>query len=302
MSTPIDLSRLPAPDVVEEIDFEAMLAERKAGLLSLVPDDRRAEVAAALELESEPITIMLQESVYREMYLRQRVNDAARAVMLAFAMDGDLDQLAALLGVKRLEITPADPEAGTPAVMEGNTDLRYRTQLAPQGYSVAGPEGAYRSHALAAHGSVLDASATSPAPGEVLVTVLSRDGDGTPSKEVIDAVTAALRADDVRPLTDKVTVRGATIVGYEVDAVLFTFPGPDSSVVLKEAAAKLAAYVSETHRNGREVTLSGIYAALHVNGVERVKLNAPIADVEISATQAPYCRAVKITLGGVYGG
>lgn len=302
MSTPIDLSRLPAPDVVEEIDFEALLAERKAGLLSLVPDDRRADVAAALELESEPITIMLQESVYREMYLRQRVNDAARAVMLAFAMDGDLDQLAALLGVERLEITPADPETGTPAVMEGNTDLRYRTQLAPQGYSVAGPEGAYRSHALAAHGSVLDASATSPAPGEVLVTVLSRDGDGTPSEEVIEAVTAALRADDVRPLTDKVTVRGATIVGYEVDAVLFTFPGPDSSVVLKEASSKLAAYVAETHRIGREVTLSGIYAALHVNGVERVKLNAPTADVEISATQAPYCRAVKITLGGVYGG
>ncbi|WP_257828563.1 baseplate assembly protein [Burkholderia glumae] len=302
MSTPIDLSRLPAPDVVEEIDFEALLAERKAGLLSLVPDDRRADVAAALELESEPITIMLQESVYREMYLRQRVNDAARAVMLAFAMDSDLDQLAALLGVERLEITPADPETGTPAVMEGNTDLRYRTQLAPQGYSVAGPEGAYRSHALAAHGSVLDASATSPAPGEVLVTVLSRDGDGTPSNEVIDAVTAALRADDVRPLTDKVTVRGATIIGYEVDAVLFTFPGPDSSVVLKEAASKLAAYVAETHRIGREVTLSGIYAALHVNGVERVKLNAPTADVEISATQAPYCRAVKITPGGVYGG
>ncbi|KVC46420.1 baseplate assembly protein [Burkholderia pseudomultivorans] len=301
MSTPIDLSRLPAPDVVEEIDFEAMLAERKAGLLWLVPDDRRAEVAAALELESEPITIMLQESVYREMYLRQRVNDAARAVMLAFAMDGDLDQLAALLGVKRLEITPADPETGAAAVMEGNSDLRYRTQLAPQGYSVAGPEGAYRSHALAAHGSVLDASATSPAPGEVLVTVLSRDGDGTPSKEVIDAVTAALRADDVRPLTDKVTVRGAGIVGFAVDAVLFTFPGPDSSVVLKEAAARLDDYVSETHRIGREVTLSGIYAALHVNGVERVKLNAPTADIPVSATQAPYCTSVKVVPGGVYG-
>lgn len=302
MSTPIDLSRLPAPDVVEEIDFEAMLAERKAGLLSLVPDDRRADVAAALELESEPITIVLQESVYREMYLRQRVNDAGRAVMLAFAMDGDLDQLAALLGVKRLEIAPADPEAGTPAVMEQDSDLRDRTQLAPQGYSVAGPEGAYRSHARAAHGSVLDASATSPAPGEVLVTVLVREGDGTPTPEVLTAVTAALRADDVRPLTDKVTVRGAGIVGYAVDAVLYTFAGPDSSVVLKEAAKRLDKYVSETHRIGREVTLSGIYAALHVDGVERVKLNAPRADVTVSATQAPYCEAVVITPGGVYGG
>ncbi|MEX3555907.1 MAG: baseplate J/gp47 family protein [Burkholderia gladioli] len=272
-ATPIDLSRLPAPDVVETIDYEAMLAERKAGILALMPEPKRAEVAATLDMESEPLAIVLQESVYREMLLRQRVNDAARAVMLAFARNGDLDQIAVLLGVERLTIKPADPVTGSPAVMESDPELRYRTQLAPQGYSVAGPEGAYKSHALAAHGAVLDASATSPAPGEVLVTVLSRAGDGTPAQAVLDAVATALSAEDVRPLTDNVTVRGAQIVRYAIDATLYTFAGPDSSVVLKEARARIDQYVADSHRLAREVTLSGIYAALHVDGVERIKLN-----------------------------
>ncbi|WP_175784516.1 baseplate assembly protein [Burkholderia ambifaria] len=300
MTTPIDLSRLPAPNVVEVIDFEELLAERKAGLLGLVPEELKAEAAAVLEVESEPITILLQESVFREIYLRQRANDAARAVMLAYAMDGDLDQLAALLGVERQVVVPEDPETGTPAEMEGNDDLRYRTQLAPQGFSVAGPEGAYRSHALGAHGSVLDASATSPSPGVVLVTVLAREGDGTPEQEVLDAVTAALRAEDVRPLTDKVNVAGAEIVRYKVDAVIYTFPGPDSSIVMKEARTRLDAYVDETRRIGREVTLSGIYAALHVDGVERVRLISPVADVAVTRTQASYCDEISIEAGGIY--
>lgn len=298
----IDLSRLPAPNVVEEIDFESLFAERKAGFLALVPDEIRAAVAAKLELQSEPITILLQESVYREMYLRQRVNDAARALMLAFAMDGDLDQLAALLGVERLVVTPGDPDTGTDPVMESNDDLRDRTQLAPQGYSVAGPEGAYRSHARAAHGSVLDASATSPNPGEVLVSVLVREGDGTAPQAVIDAVAAALSADDVRPLTDKVTVRSAEIVKYAIDAIIYTYAGPDSGVVISEAQSRAQKFADNSRRNGREIPLSGIYAALHAEGVERVVLISPAKDIAITSTQASFCSSLKVKHGGVYGG
>lgn len=41
----IDLSQLPAPDVVETLDFEAILAERKATLISLYPEDEQDAVA-----------------------------------------------------------------------------------------------------------------------------------------------------------------------------------------------------------------------------------------------------------------
>ena len=255
--TPIDLSQLPSPDVVETIDYETLLAARKARFVSLYPADEQAEIAATLALESEPVVKLLQENAYREIVLRQRVNDAARAVMLAYAVGTDLDHLAALFGIRRLTITPADPEHDVAAVMESDTDLRARTQLAPQSLSVAGPEGAYVSHARNADGRVLDASAVSPAPCEVLVSVLARDGDGTADPALIAAVAAALQADDVRPLTDKVTVRGAEILRYQVRARLVFFAGPDRAVALAEANRAMKKYTESMHRLGMEVTLDG---------------------------------------------
>lgn len=301
MSNIIDLSQLPPPDVVETIDYEVILGERKAHYLSLFPTDQQAGVAETLALESEPIVKSLQESAYREMVLRQRVNDAARSVMLAYAERGDLDHLGALFGIKRLVITPADPENGLVDVMERDKDLRMRIQLAPQGFSVAGPSGAYRSHALGADGRVLDALASSPVPCQVLVTILSREGNGQADQTLIDAVTAVLDSDDVRPLTDEVIVQSAEIVPYNVRATIYTLPGPDSSVVLAEARARLDAYVAETHRIGREVTLSGLYASLHVDGAERVELLEPLANVQATRTQAPHCMSIEIEHGGVYG-
>ncbi|SCU94314.1 Baseplate assembly protein J [Cupriavidus necator] len=301
MSNIIDLSQLPPPDVVETIDYEVILAERKAYYLSLFPADQQAGVADTLALESEPIVKLLQESAYREMVLRQRVNDAARAVMLAYAEKEDLEHLGALFGIQRLVITPADPENDIAEVKERDTDLRMRIQLAPQGFSVAGPSGAYRSHALGADGRVLDALPSSPVPCQVVVTILSREGNGQADQSLIDAVTAVLGADDVRPLTDEVIVQSAEIVPYNVRATIYTLPGPDSSVVLTEARARLDAYIAETHRIGREVTLSGLYASLHVDGAERVELLEPLANVQATKTQAPHCMSIEIDHGGVYG-
>jgi phage-related baseplate assembly protein len=298
--TPIDLSQLPSPSIVEVIDYETLLAERKRQLVSRYPADKQAEVAAALELESEPTNIQLQENAYREVVLRQRVNDAARAVMLAYSSKDDLVQLAALFGVKKLMIVPPDPDNGIEAVYESDAELRARVQLAPQSFSVAGPEGAYVSHARNADGRVLDASATSPAPCEVVVTVLSRDGDGTADKPLLDTVAAALQADDVRPLTDKVTVRGAEINRYAIAATLVFFAGPDRSVALAEANRRTAAYAKDMHKLGMEITIDGIHAAARVAGVQKVILASPAAGIPCTKLQAPYCTGIELLDGGVY--
>lgn len=102
----IDLSQLPAPDVVETLDFETILAERKATLISLYPEDEQEAVAVTLTLESEPLVKYLEENAYREVILRQRSNEAAKAGMVAYAIKNDLDQLAANNNVERLVITP----------------------------------------------------------------------------------------------------------------------------------------------------------------------------------------------------
>ena len=300
-NTAIDLSRLAPPELLETIDFETLLAERKAALVALYPADKRAEVTATLQIESEPLVLWLQENAYREMLLRQQFNDRARGLMLAYARGTDLDHLGALMGVERLVIEPADLLAGKPAVMEGDEDLRRRIQMAPEGFSVAGPAGAYRATAMNASGEVLDAAATSPAPGTVLVTVLSREGNGTADDPLVATVTAAVNSETARPLTDHVIVQSAEILPYQVEATLWTFPGPDPDLVMAEANDRLAAYLESCHRIGREVAISGIHAALHVNGIERVNLVKPTVSVQTNDTQAPHCTASKVTHGGVHG-
>lgn len=299
MST-IDLSQLPAPMAVETLDYETLLAERKAELIALYPADEQEAITRTLSLESEPLVKLLQENAYRELVLRQRVNEAAQAVMVAYANGSDLDQLGANNNVQRLIITPADPDAIPPvaAVMESDTDFRLRIPQAFEALSVAGPTGAYEAHARSADGRVADASALSPSPACVTVTVLARAGNGEASPELLGIVRAALNDEDVRPVADRITVQSAAIVDYQIDAVLYIYPGPEAEPVRAAAQAKLNTYISTQRRLGRDIRISAIHAALHVEGVQRVELNAPLADVVLDSTKAAYCTNAVLTVGG----
>lgn len=289
--TQVDLAQLAAPDVVETLDFEAILAAEVADLQA------RDTTYTAL-LESDPSYKNLEVNSYREVLVRQRVNDAARAVMLAYATGADLDQIAANYNVARLLITPADDTTIPPtlAVYEADADLRNRVPLSLEGYTTAGSGGSYVFNALSASGDVKDASATSPSPGQVVIYVLSRAGDGTASSGLIATVAAALNAETVRPITDQVTVLSAAITNYAITAVLTVFPGPDATVVLAAAQAAAQAYADGQARMGYDITLSGIYAALHQPGVQNVNLTSPTASIVMDDGHAGHCTAITVTV------
>lgn len=290
----IDLSQLPAPDVIEALNFEQIYAEMRADLISRMP-----ELEDVLQLESEPITKLLQACSYREMLLRARINDAAHALLLAYSAGADLDHKAAEVNVARLVVTPANPDAvpPTPAIYESDDRLRTRVQMALESATVAGPEGSYIFQALSASALVRDVAVASPTPGSVLVTILSTSADMQPDADLIAAVQTHLSGKKVRPLSDTVTVQAAQIVDYIVTAVIHCYPGPSSAPVLDAAVAALSAYTSNTAKIGADITLSGIYSALHQPGVKRVDLISPAADIAISATQAARCASANISLG-----
>lgn len=300
MSGVIDLSQLPAPDIVETVDFEAIFAERKAYYLSLFPADERPAVAATLALESEPVVKLLQENAYREMVWRQRVNDAGRAVMLAFAKGTDLEQIAANYNVKRLTIKKADNTTVPPtaAVMESDEALLERTQMAFEGLSVAGPREAYKFHARSADGRVADASAISPVPCEAVVTILTTSEDGSAEDDLLPIVEAALSDEDIRPVGDRLTLQLAKMVPYRIRATLYLYPGPEAEPILAEAAKRAAAYSKARRRLGRDINRSAITAALHVVGVEKVDLHEPAEDIPLDETQAARCLGSEIFNGG----
>ncbi|MCC5052013.1 baseplate assembly protein [Xanthomonas campestris] len=290
--TAVDLSKLQAPDLIEALDFEVIFDQALVQFHRLLPE------FSALT-EADPVYKLLQLFAARELLIRQRANDKAQQTMLAFATGTNLDHLGALFGVARLVLDLGQPQNGVAPTYESDVDFRRRIQLAPEGFSVAGPEGAYIYHALSAAADVMDASATSPAPGQVLVTVQSRTGNGTAPQALLDEVSAILTNDDVRPLTDSVTVQSAQIVPYAIRGRVYTYAGPDSAVVMREAMRSLQAYLDEAHRIGRDVPESAIKAKLFADGVQRVELDSPAADIRISRTQAAYCTAIDISHAGI---
>ncbi|KAA5602798.1 baseplate assembly protein [Roseospira marina] len=356
----IDLSATPPPDVVEAPDYEVilarMLAETKAALAEVLPDWDPTS-------ESDSLVIQIQRWAEDHLNMIVRINDAARAVLLATAMGADLDNLAALVNTVRL--TVAEATDTDPAVLETDAALRARVQLAWEGLSTAGPVGAYRYHALAADGRVRDAAITSPTPGDVVVTILGHEGDGTVTEReivtdrpvtfsgdtatlegaaitglivtgadagtdyrfdpetrtltrvpggtipaggtvavsyeragVLAIVAARLRDDDVRPLTDRVTVQSATIVPYTVKARLWLYAGPSAAPVLGTAVQALTDRVAALHALGHDVTRSALFAALHQPGVQRVELIEPAADLVIGPGEAAWCVDIDVTVGG----
>jgi phage-related baseplate assembly protein len=285
--TAVDLSRLPAPAIIETLSFDAVYADMLASFLLLMPDFDAT-------VESDPVIKILQLCAYRELLLRGRVNDAAKAVMLAYAVGTDLDHAAALFGVARLLITPADPDHGIAAVYEGDDDFRRRVSLAPEAFSVAGPQGAYIFHALSADGDVRDASADSPVAGDVVVTVLSRIGNGAADGDLLATVAAHVSPENVRPLTDHVIVRSAEIINFAVQALISTFSGPDHALVIAAGQAKLVEFLETNRKLGRDVTRAGIIASLFVEGVQNIELTSPPDDVPISDHQAGWCTGITL--------
>lgn len=298
MSELVDLSKLDAPKVLEDLDFESLLADRKAEFIALFPQDERAFWQARLSLESEPIAKLLQEVVYLQLMERNRINNAAKATMLAYASGSDLDVIAANYNVKRQVIQEANNNVTPkiPEILEDDTSLRLRTQLAFEGLSVAGPRSAYIFHALSAHPDVADVSVVSPQPANVTVTILSRNGQGEADENLLNVVRAKLNDDDIRPIGDRVIVQSAVIQSYEIRAKLHLYRGPEYEPIKAAALKKLTAYTEEKHRLGRDISLSGIYAALHLEGVQRVELISPTADIVLPSTKSAYCTAINLEI------
>lgn len=304
MSGAIDLSQLPAPVVVETLDFDATLVARKQQLISLFPDEMQEAVSRTLALASDPSQMLLAFSTYLENLMRQRINEAAQANMLALATGTDLDNLAANFNVKRLIITPADTTSIPPteAVKESNTALRLRTQQAMEALSVAGPSEAYEYFARSADGKVSDAKAISPSPACITVSVLSTEGNGTASAELIKTVMAALTPEARRPIGDRVTVQSAEIITYQVDAVIVLSDQPQSEVIKKTLETQLQRYISDRRRIGRSIRREKIVGVLNCDGVEDIVLNTPADNVEIGDTQAAYCSRWQINVIQQHGG
>lgn len=106
-------------------------------------------------------------------------------------------------------------ETTSGADIESDAEYAERIRTAPNAFSVAGSIKAYEYHAMSVSASVLDVAVLSPTPGDVDVYVLAEGGE-MPSEDLLAAVNAKLSAEDIRPLTDRVTVSAPESVPYGI--------------------------------------------------------------------------------------
>lgn len=289
----IDLAALPAPQVLENLDFEVLYEDALRQFREYMAENWSAA------LESDPVVKLLELIAYWRVQDRARVNDAAKALLLAYAKGTDLDQLAANVELSRLVVQAEDLTAvpPLPEILEEDDALRERVQLVYEGLTTAGPRNSYILHARNASGLVADATAESPSPAVVNVTVLSLEGDGAADAELLATVAAHVNDDDVRPVADRVNVRSAQILRYQVNAVVYLAGnGPEGEAVLAEAKNRLEAWKNPRRRLGAEVSRSAIDAQLHVAGVQRVDLIG-WSDIRPTKAEAAWCTGVTVTRG-----
>ena len=137
----MNLSDLEIPQIIEELSLSEILEQMRNKLIEIEPE-------FIVYLESDPLIKLMEIAAYRELLLRQRINQAAKANLLAFATESDLDNLAAFYGITRLE-------------NETDNELRTRTQAKIVGWSSAGSREAYKFHALNSDPRVKEANADS---------------------------------------------------------------------------------------------------------------------------------------------
>ena len=294
--TAIDLSALPPPDVIEVLDVDAEVAAIKADFRGFWDEERLQKPDLpefdTLDLESEPAAVLIKAAAYRSLLLKAKVNDKARAVLLATALGTDLDHLGARVATARLEGELDEP-------------FRARIQLGYEALSTAGPYGSYVYHARAAHPHVKSVGVYGPEsgfvePGRVLVSLLSNQGNGVPNPGVLEAVRQYLSAAERRPLTDYVMVEAAQNDDFTIIAEIAVAPGPDKDLIYADALARLEALVDRVHVVEGVAARSAILATLHLMSesgapiVRSVNLISPTGDVGNIPRRAPRCSGITL--------
>ena len=265
MTTLSDLASLPTPAVIEPLSFETIFSELQTEFQSRYPD------YSAL-LASDPAVKLMEVAAYREVLLRNRINAAAKASLLAFATGSDLDHLAAFYGVTRL-------------MDETDEALRLRTRQRIIGFANAGGAAHYRYWALSASPEVADVEVDSPEPGRVRISVLAKGEEQTVLDAVLDAVRAVVLRDDIRVLTDTVEVVPAVLIPITVAARIWLYPDtPMAALDAIEARFKEA--LAAQSGLGWDLTPSWVIGELQRPGVHKVELMSPTVDIRANANQA----------------
>lgn len=305
--TSIDISRLPAPDAIEALDFEALYAAFKVRFLAFWETQRAINPALPAydvqSLETDPAGIVGEAWSYLRLMDRQRVNDAFRALLAAYAKGGNLEAIAAGRNLARIVIVPATSSAA--AIMEGDDALLRRYLLSfdiPASASAgrylydawkAWPQSADKTLGLwdarvngrAIHGRV----------GDTDVVIIGPEGR-LPTPAELASVRAAVTHPDRAPEAVAISVMAASRVEYAVSLVLeVPAVGPSPDVLKAEAIKRVTAAAKDRTLIGGEIPAGLLSGSAFGVGIIKVRDRAPVV-IEPDPYRVPVMTALTINV------
>lgn len=136
--------------------------------------------------------------------------------------------------------------------------------------NTAGSEMAYRRAIREVDENILDIHISSPAPGRVKVVYHHQN-------DITELIQNHLDKDEVRPLTDIVTVQKATIVTVDVPLSITVFDGVDTALLMEDIQSSFGAI---NFKIGENLTTSKVIATAFKVGVYKVETPFNTTDIQ----------------------
>lgn len=184
--------------------------------------------------------------------------------------------------------------------IEDDDSMKERIYLSPSKYSVAGPEDAYRYWVKTYNSSISDVLVKSDNPVEVIIEFIMENGE-LPTEGIIQGLQIYLADEQIRPLTDKVTVKAPDTVDYKLD-VKYYINSSDlkrADTIKANVAAAIEQYIIwQRSKIGRDINPSQLIQMMVSAGAKRVEVKLPVFQV-IGATNVAKLVGQSVTYGGI---
>ena len=280
--------------VLEDLDAETILGQRMTRFKELWAfyDPPAAAQYDVEQLEFDPIKINQELCTYFEILLRDRVNQAARSITLAYAIGTDLDAIASRYpgGIPRLP---------------GESDDRYRRRiwLSPNTLSPHGTAEAYEFWALTALPELRDVTAIRSVMHDyyptILITCLLNDYDQpAPTQEQLIRIRSYIQSLSRQGLTDVISVNPPKVKEVKYRISIWLFPGTVVDQTVAKMRTNLEKLIADQYWLGHDHTHTAIHASCALQGVHHVEITEPVDDVLIPADWVVRVTELTLTLAG----
>lgn len=307
----IDLSKLPKPTIIDEIDVEQVVKDMEEDHEKMVRNLNIPGVSSGYKLSPyDPVRIFYKIAASYQAMNINKINQAFAARVLSHASEEDLDNLVI--------------ENGTVRDGEDDSELRQKYLKTFSNLNTAGSFESYVYHVLESidgeNGSkaLVDCYPYSDEKTSIVKLVIlprkeimvapedekeeDREKNETERKERQTEIVKKVQNyfdtnKNIRPLTNKVEVVLAKPVIKEVKIDLDIKEGVSKDLVKNNAIERLEGYINSSYRIGFDIYTSAIIHYVMSDNIENCKVKIPSEDVLCGRDEVFICSKLIVDGG-----